>query len=65
MKKKAIKKNFSEKVFLCAYILMERRKKPEDRKFGPYLDLLPTTYSSFPYWFSDEEMAYLKGSSFE
>ena len=48
-----------EKPFFCAYILRERLKKPEEREFGEYLDLLPKTFNNYPIFFDDEELSYL------
>lgn len=46
--------------FLATYLLLERLK--EDSPWKPYLEILPTEYSTMPVFFSDEELEYLKGS---
>ena len=41
---------------------MERLKKPEEREFGRYLDMLPKYFKNYPIFFNEEELSYLKGS---
>lgn len=48
--------------FLGSYILQERKK--DEQKFAEYLDILPKGLGDFPIFFTEEELAYLKGSPF-
>lgn len=48
--------------FLGTYLMQERRK--EVTHFAQYLDILPKSLRDFPIFFTDEELAFLKGSPF-
>ena len=48
--------------FMAAYILQERQKPKEEREFKEFLEMLPNSCKDFPLFFTDEELAYLKGS---
>ena len=45
---------------LAAYLLEERRRGGSP--FAPYLDTLPESFPTHPLFFSDDEMAWLRGS---
>ena len=42
--------------------MYEKMKKPEERQFSAYLDLLPTGCREFPFLFNERELPYLNGS---
>lgn len=48
--------------FLATFLL--REKNDPNSFWKPYLDLLPSNYSSMPIFFSDEELSWLEGSPF-
>ena len=48
--------------FLSTLIMQERMKA--DSYFQYYIDILPKNYSNFPIFFSEDELALLKGSAF-
>ena len=43
---------------------MSQEIENPDSFWKPFFDFLPKDFSSFPYYFSTEEMNYLKGTSF-
>ena len=52
MLKKGLKEKLGPIYFFCAYILLERRRpNPEERDFGPFLDVLPDSTGEFPIFF--------------
>ena len=59
-----MKNRFGENILFAQYIMGENRKKPEDRRFGPYLDSLPKQFDEFPVFFDEETISYLDGSPF-
>ncbi|CAD8078258.1 unnamed protein product [Paramecium sonneborni] len=48
--------------FLSTFLLQEKSK--QDSFWKPYLDVLPKLYSSFPIFFNDNDLEWLKGSPF-
>ncbi|CAD8077509.1 unnamed protein product [Paramecium sonneborni] len=48
--------------FLSTFLLQEKSK--QDSFWKPYLDVLPKQYSSFPIFFNDNDLQWLKGSPF-
>jgi hypothetical protein len=53
---------FGENIFFAQYIMAEKRKKRENRRFGPYIDSLPTKFDNFPVFFDEETVSYLDGT---
>lgn len=47
---------------LSTFLLQEKHNPNSFWK--PYLDILPATYSSFPIFFSEDELKWLAGSPF-
>jgi hypothetical protein len=45
--------------------MIERLKRPIEREFGAYMDLLPKSCLEFPIFFDEEELAQLDGSPFK
>ena len=64
MLKKDMWDRFGEYYFFVQYILCEKKKKPEERKFREFLDSLPKNTDRFPTLFNDDELSYLEGSGF-
>lgn len=62
---KGIKTKYGEKFILCAYLMTERLKRPIEREFGAYMDLLPKSCIEFPIFFDEDELAQLEGSPFK
>ena len=54
--------NNSNHVVLATYLLQEWEKAESERKFEPYLDILPKSCYNFPIMFKEDELALLKGS---
>ena len=48
-------------VFFYQYIALEKKKDAKNRQFGAFIDLLPTNYSEFPFFFSNNELKLLEG----
>ena len=48
--------------FLSIFLLKEKYDPVSE--WHPYIDILPTDYLNFPVLFSDEDLAWLKGSPF-
>ena len=49
---------------MAVYFLEELRKPKIEQVYGAYLDLFPTDMSSYPIYFTQEELKYLEGSPF-
>ena len=64
MLEKGMRQKYGEVYFFVAYILVELKKDYKDRKYAPYIDILPKNPQHFPVFFKDEELAYLDGSPF-
>ena len=67
MKKENIKK--ADKIFLYYYLMQERQKVATGRaRYSPcrtYIQSLPANFSSFPMFFTPQELEYLEGSPFK
>ena len=55
---------YSTSAMLAIYIMFERRKPDQDKKFAEFLDVWPKSVRQFPFFFNDAELSYLKGSPF-
>lgn len=59
-----IELNSPKHCLLTSYLLSEKLKNEESR-WKHYLDILPKDYSSFPIFYTDEELSLLDGSPFK
>ena len=55
---------YDEQNFIAVYFLTEMYKKKQDPNyFNPYYDMLPGDTKDFPIFYSEEQLALLKGTS--
>ena len=53
---------YCEQLSICAWMSIEMTNK--SNFFWPYFNYLPKDFTCFPFYYTDDELSYLKGTSF-
>ena len=56
---------YGEKYLFATYIMSERRRRPEERKFGHLLNSLPHSCRNYPFFFDEDELKMLDGTTLQ
>jgi hypothetical protein len=47
---------YGEKYLFATYIMSERRRRPEERKFGDLINSIPNTCKTYPFFYNEDEL---------